>query len=523
MAEKTSSYLSSIKEVPKKAEVFSYEKAAEIKRINAENQRAFKLALKRDFEGALDIFLEIENGEMVSVIKKCMELQPLFEKFLNGQITYAQYNKASKRFSDEVKEIVHYKYPDLQFIELRNLEKKFREKIEGIIDDLLAKNTLEDLIEARKIYEKHYGVIKKPYNFDRLFIKTISFIPYSQLKPLYYIEWTDVDKLINDYLIREAKSFSKAEQIIKEIKVIDRNRDTIQTIIRKYNKDFEAKLRQNYREAKLKQFVREYKAHNFYFLDHKNKIQTKIEPYFLQRRIYAIYYVNENCEMFLDMLKANMDSMHSIPFENKRTYFHAIIRAVRIVRDYSIFDLFPEEIIQNEIFTDVINDTLEEDEDTIRGIVKELKGKENQAFMESLFLKVFKKELSFVDTRKAPSFNEENAEVYKEKFKENERLIHRTKVVKALFKTLAAFELILSALIAIGLAAVCTFAFRRQLYFLGVVVLFGGLALGIWMFVRLEEIISLKKERRLLDAKIVIDNLESENIIILKKIYLGLE
>ena len=151
--EKTSSYLSSIKEVSPKTDGFSNEKVDASKKI--ETQRALKLALKKDFEGALEAFYSLENEEMVLIIKKCIELQPLFEDFLTGHISYAQYKKVSKRFPEEAKEIVHYKYPDLEFIELRNLEKKFREKIEGIIDDLLSKNTLEALIEARKVYEKH--------------------------------------------------------------------------------------------------------------------------------------------------------------------------------------------------------------------------------------------------------------------------------------------------------------------------------------------------------------------------------
>ena len=149
--EKTSSYLASIKEVSATKDTFSSEKKEEIKRINNEFHRAFKLALKKDYESALEIYYSLENEEMVLIIKKCMELESIFEQFLTGQITFSQYNKSSKRFPDEVKEIVQYKYPDLRLIEVRNLENKFREKIEGIIDDLLSKNTLESLIEARKI------------------------------------------------------------------------------------------------------------------------------------------------------------------------------------------------------------------------------------------------------------------------------------------------------------------------------------------------------------------------------------
>ena len=334
MAEKTSSYLSSVKEVNNETNSISANKELNKKIIEVETQKAVKCALRKDYEQALDIFESIENREMVLVIKKCIELEPIFEQFLNGQISYGQYKKISKRFPEESKEIVQFKYPDLEFIEIQNLERKFREKIEGIIDELLAKNTLESLIEARKIYEKHMGIIKKPYNFDRLFIKTISFIPYSQLKPLYKIEWTDVEKLINEYLLNEANSFTKAEKILKEIKVIEANRDTIQIIIRNFNKQLDIKLRQNYRENKLRQFVREYKAHSFYQLERNNKITTKIEPYFLQRRIYAIYYVNENADLFLDMLKNQIDVLYAVPYENQRTYYHAIIRSLRLVRDY---------------------------------------------------------------------------------------------------------------------------------------------------------------------------------------------
>ena len=519
--EKSPSYLSSIKEVSEETKSFKNEN--EIKKISNLTQKAFRLAFRRDYESALEIFKEIENEEMVVIIQKCMDLQPLFDQFVTGQISYAQYIKSSRNYPEEAKEIVQYKYPDLKFIEVKNLEKKFREKIEGIIDDLLTKNTLESLIEARKIFEKHTDVIKKPYNFDKLFTKYISQIPYSNFEHLYFIEWTNVDKLINEFLLSEANSFTKSEKIIKEIKVIEKNRDTIQIIIRKFNKDLDIRLRQNYREAKLKYFVREYKTHNFYFLDRKNKIMTKVEPFFLQRRIYAIYYVNENCEMFLEMLKKHIDTMHVIPFENQRTYYHAIIRAIRITRDYSIFDLFPEEILHSENFTDVIGDTLEEDEVTIRGIVKQLKGKENQAFMEELFLNKFKKELTFIDTKDAPSFNKENSNILINKYKENERIAHKTRVKKVLCKILAAVELILSALIAIALAAICSFAFKKAMYFLGVVLLIAGLVSGIWVFVKLEDIISLKKQIRLFNVKRVLDNIETENNIILRKVYLGLD
>ena len=58
------------------------------------------------------------------------------------------------------------------------MERKIREKIEGMIDELVAKNTLENLIEAKKSFEKNKGIVKKPYNFDRLFIKTISRLIY---------------------------------------------------------------------------------------------------------------------------------------------------------------------------------------------------------------------------------------------------------------------------------------------------------------------------------------------------------
>ena len=115
-----------------------------------------------------------------------------------------------------------------------------------------------------------------------------------------------------------------------------------------------------------------------------------------------------------------------------------------------------------------MSDTLEEDEDTIRGIVKQLKGKENQEYMEYLFLNLFKKELSFVDTKKAPPFNKEKSEIQIQNYKENEHLAHQTKVKKALFKTLAAFELLASAIICLSLAGISFFAFRRHSYFLGV-------------------------------------------------------
>ena len=46
---------------------------------------------------------------------------------------------------------------------------------------------MDSLIEARKVLEKNIGVVKKPYNFDKLFLKTISFIPYTEFESLYYL------------------------------------------------------------------------------------------------------------------------------------------------------------------------------------------------------------------------------------------------------------------------------------------------------------------------------------------------
>ena len=512
--EKTVSYLSSVNEASKEVDSLTYK---------TETQKGLKLAYKKDFDGALEIFNEITNEEMVLLMKKCIELTELFEQFLNGDISLSHYKKISKNYPEEAKGIVHHKYPNLEFIELRNLEKKFREKIEGIIDDLLSKNTLESLIEAKKVYEKNIGVVKKPYNFDKLFLKTISFIPYSQYEPLYYIDWTDVDTLINDYLLKEANNFFKAETIIKEIKVIDKNRDTVQAIIRKFNKTFDYRLRQNYREVRLKAFVKEYNRHTFYALDKKNKVITKTEPFFLQRKIYATFYINENCELFLGLLKANLECFDVIPIENQKAYYFAIIRAVKKTNDFSIFEFIPEDTIKNQNFVDVIGDTLSEDEVTIRGIVKQLKGKENQVILESLFLDSFKKELTFIDTKKAPEFNKENSDILVQKYKENDSQIHGLKAKKIAYKTLAAFELMISAIFTLGLAGISFFPFKERIYFLGALVLLVALVFGIWSFVRLEEIITTSRERRLLYANKEIGILESANAIILKKIYLGID
>ena len=87
--EKTRSYLSSVQEVSKESESFSIEKEEEIKRINAETQRGFKLALKKDFEGALEVFTSIENEELIALVNQCNELQPIFEQFLNAEISLA--------------------------------------------------------------------------------------------------------------------------------------------------------------------------------------------------------------------------------------------------------------------------------------------------------------------------------------------------------------------------------------------------------------------------------------------------
>lgn len=522
-SEKTRSYLGSVKEVAPETESFSKEQIKEAKRINDETQRGFKLALKKDYEGALEVFEALQNEDLIALIKDCIDLQPLFEQFLNAEISLAQYRRLSKHFNGEVKEIVHYKFPNLEFIELRNMERKIREKIEGMIDELVAKNTLENLIEAKKSFEKNKGIVKKAYNFDRLFIKIISTIPYTEFEPLYSIEWDEVDTLINDFLLKESNNFHKAELIIKQIKVIDKNRDTIQTIIKKYNKTLDFRLRQNYRQIRLKAFVKEYTSHFFYQLDKHNKIQTKVEPFFLQRRIYAIFYLTENCESFLTSLKAHIDCMDVIPFENQRTFYRALITSVRETKDYSIFEMLPEQIISGENFVSVIGDLLEEDEITIRGIVKQLKGNENQAFMESLFLRTFKKELTFADTKHAPDFNKENAEVLIEKYKENDHEIHQTKAKEVLYKTIAGFEVFISLVISLSLCGVCIFAFRKALYFLAVLLLIVGAVLGIWLLKHMLEIIKIKKERRLREASRVIDEREGENDIILKKVFLGLD
>ena len=521
--EKTRSYLSSVEEVKPETESFSKENLEEAKRINKETQRGFKLALKKDYEGALEVFEALQNEDLIALIKDCIDLQPLFEQFLNAEISLAQYKRLTKHFSDEVKDIVHYKYPNLDFIELRNMERKIREKIEGMIDELLAKNTLENLIEAKKSFEKNKGIVKKPYNFNRLFIKTISCIPYTEFEPLYYIEWDDVDTLINEFLLKEANSFHKAELIIKQIKVIDKNRDTIQSIIKKYNKTLDSRLRQNYRQVRLKAFVKEYTTHFFYQLDKHNKISTKVEPFFLQRRIYAIFYLTENSEAFLSSLKAHIDCIDFVPNENQRTFYRAIITSVKDTRDYSIFEMLTEKIITGENFVSVIGDTLEEDEITIRGIVKQLKGSEIQGYMESLFLRIFKKELTFVDTKHAPDFNKENAEVLIEQYKENDHEIHTMKARTVLYKTIAGFEIFLSIVISLSLSVASIFMFRRALYLLAMLLLIVGVVLGIWLLKHMVEIIKIKKDRRLREASRIIDERESENNIILKKVFLGLE
>lgn len=521
--EKTRSYLSSVEEVKPETESLTKEKIAETKRINNETQRGFKLALKKDYEGALDVFETIQSEELIGLIKDCIDLQPLFEQFLNAEISLAQYKRLSKHFSDEVKDIVHYKYPNLEFIELKNLEKKIRERIESKIDELLVKNTLEDLIEARKVFEKNKGIVKKPYNFNRLFIKTISFIPYAEFEPLYKIEWEDVDTLINEFLLKESNNFFKAERILKEIKVIDKNRDTIQIIVKKFNKAFDYRLRQNYRQAKLKNFVKEYTTHSFYQLDKHNKIHTKVEPFFLQRRIYAIYYLTDNCEAFLSRLMANIECLDFVPFENQRTFYRSIINSVKVTREYTIFEMLKTEIINGENFVSIITDTLEEDESTIRGIVKQLKGHENQAYMESLFLRIFKKELTFADTKHAPEFNKENTEAYIGKYLVDEHEIRKMKFRKIIYKTISGAEIFLSVAISLGFCASCIFAFRKQLYLLGMALLIAGVAIGVWLLKHMIEIINIKKERRLKESDRVINERENEKTIILKKVYLGLE
>ena len=143
--------------------------------------------------------------------------------------------------------------------------------------------------------------------------------------------------------------------------------------------------------------------------------------------------------------------------------------------------------------------------------------------MESLFLNTFKKELTFSDTKKAPNFNKENAEFLTEKYKENDYLIHKLKARKILYKTLAAFELILSALVALTLVGLSIYFFRKEFYWLAVALLLIGLVLGIYIFVHLEEVITLNREKRLLKANKTINELEVENNIILKKVYLGID
>ena len=223
------------------------------------------------------------------------------------------------------------------------------------------------------------------------------------------------------------------------------------------------------------------------------------------------------------MLKANLECFDVIPIENQKAYYFAIIRAVKKTNDFSIFEFIPEDTIKNQNFVDVIGDTLSEDEVTIRGIVKQLKGKENQVILESLFLDSFKKELTFIDTKKAPEFNKENSDILVQKYKENDSQIHGLKAKKIAYKTLAAFELMISAIFTLGLAGISFFPFKERIYFLGALVLLVALVFGIWSFVRLEEIITTSRERRLLYANKEIGILESANAIILKKIYLGID
>ena len=126
-------------------------------------------------------------------------------------------------------------------------------------------------------------------------------------------------------------------------------------------------------------------------------------------------------------------------------------------------------------------------------------------------------------TKKAPNFNKENAEFLTEKYKENDYLIHKLKARKILYKTLAAFELILSALVALTLVGISIYFFRKEFYWLAVALLLIGLVFGIYIFVHLEEVITLNREKRLLKANKTINELEVENNVILKKVYLGID
>ena len=83
-----------------------------------------------------------------------------------------------------------------------------------------------------------------------------------------------------------------------------------------------------------------------------------------------------------------------------------------------------------------------------------LKGKDNQPILESLFLTAFKKELTFADTKKAPEFNKEKADILIEKYKENSNLVHNLKAKKIAYKTLAAFELMISSIFTFGIGGV---------------------------------------------------------------------
>ena len=110
-----------------------------------------------------------------------------------------------------------------------------------------------------------------------------------------------------------------------------------------------------------------------------------------------------------------------------------------------------------------------------------------------------------------------------EKYKENDALVHNLKAKKIAYKTLAAFELMISSIFTFGIAGVSFFPFNEKRYFLAVIILLVGLILGIWAFVKLEEVITTNRERRLIIANKEISDLEADNIIILKKVYLGID
>ena len=460
---------------------------------------------------------------MAEVIKKCIELNPHFLEFLKGEINLTEYKKISKPYSDQVKEIVHYQHEDLEVIQKENTERKYRENTELLIDSLIEKKTLECLVEARKVFEANQKIIRKHYKFDQLLLNFVSTYNFKNFDELYGVNWPNIVTILNNHLLNLSKNLDNSEAILKNIKFNDENADIFLKIVKLHNEQLNKKLLANYDETQLKLFKKDYDKYSFYEENNKSEAIKCVKPIFLQRRIYAYYYLDRDATLFLELLKKYKKCIQIKPRRNDVSFYRAIIESVKLTNDFSFFRLISKDIISSNHFKYALNDVLRNDEETIRNIVGAMKGKENQLILERFFLDIYKKELILDDMETAPSFNKKNAEVYMQKYHENEEIIKKSKAKHKFFEVLSIVELVFSVILGIAVFVLAGIPFAFKLYLLGALLMIIGLGGGILTFVYFRKIIVRKTDQRLGFLFEKIQLVELENIIILRKVYLGID